>query len=215
MAMERRGWYSRGYLPHIDIDGASQFITWRQDDALPIAVIARWKEELKELPDDKRKKELASRIEKYCDEGHGSCVLANALAARATETVLLAHHASLYVLHAWVVMPNHIHVLVTPGKQISLGKLTKQLKGASARDVNKAIGQSGILWEADYFDRYMRDDKHYNATLKYIEWNPVKAKLCADPKHWTWSSANPVNRQRLEDLLRQAARTEVRESGAE
>jgi REP element-mobilizing transposase RayT len=217
--MEHRGWYSRGYLPHIDAPNTTQFLTWRQDDALPSHVVAQWKLELRDLPDGDRKQELASRIEKYCDEGHGSCVLRDPRAARAAELILLEHHCRLYKLHAWVVMPNHVHALLTPAEDVTLAEVLKRVKGASSHDVNKSLGRSGRLWEPDFFDRMIRDDKHYEAVRRYIEWNPVKAKLCSDPKLWGFSSCHPESDRRLEERAKaaydDASRTEVRESGAE
>lgn len=199
--MPGRGWYSRGYLPHIDSEGSTQFLGWRLDDALPVHLIEKWKHELAsmDLTDTKRKLELARRIDAYCDQGHGACVLRNPLAAKAAQEVLLAHHRSLYYLHAWVIMPNHVHAMLTPVEGSSLAKILRDVKGGSAYEVNKVLGRSGRLWQADYFDRLVRNERHFAGACRYIEWNPVKAKLCSDPKLWTWSSAHPGNRERLAD----------------
>ncbi len=196
---EGRGWYSRGYLPHIDSAGRTQFLTWRLDDALPAHVVQKWKLELGILTDEKKKAELMRRIEAYCDAGHGSCVLKDPRAARAAQDVLLRLHIDLYKLHAWVIMPNHVHALLTPNVDVSLAEVLKRVKGASSREVNLAVKRSGQLWEADYFDRLIRNPEHYRAVANYIEWNPVKAKLAPDPKLWAWSSANPENQRRLEE----------------
>lgn len=120
---EERGWRSRGYLPHIDKEGLTQFITWRTADSLPSHVVEAWKEELKSTPDQERRIELARRTEAYCDAGHGECLLQDPRAGRAAQECLFHDHGSFYLLHAWVVMPNHIHVLLTPAPGIKLERL--------------------------------------------------------------------------------------------
>jgi len=115
-----RGWYSRGYLPHIDIAGRAQFISWRQDDAVPQQVIDGWAEELRDLEDSKRRRELASRIEKFCDAGYGSCILADPRMARIAQETLFHDHGRRYTLHAWSIMPNHVHALLSPLEGMSL-----------------------------------------------------------------------------------------------
>lgn len=184
-----RGWYSRGYLPHFDIEGRTQFLTWRLEDAVPKDVIARWRDELKHERETRRKQELAQRIEIYCDASHGSCVLRKREAAEAMISVLKEHTGNLYTIRNWVVMPNHVHALVTPALSVSLESIIHQIKGQSARAINLAIGRTGRLWEVEYFDRYIRDQPHFERVAHYIEWNPVKAKLCASPEDWPWTSA--------------------------
>ena len=93
-------------------------------------------------------------------------------------------------------MPNHVHVLLTP-KETSLDAVIKRIKGASAVEVNRLLGRSGRLWQPGYFDRLIRNSKQSEGTTHYIEWNPVKAKLIADPSLWAWSSRNLDARKRL------------------
>ena len=138
-----RGWYSRGYLPHFDAEGQTQFVTWRQEDSVPRDVIARWQHELKSQPDTTRKRELQRRIELFCDAGHGSCVLRSAEAAQVVMNILELHEGELYALSHWVIMPNHVHALLTPLPQISLAKVMHQLKGQSSREINKLISRCG------------------------------------------------------------------------
>ncbi len=93
------------------------------------------------------------------------------------------------MLHAWVVMPNHVHVLLTPLENVTLEEILRTQKSISSTRINKLLGKQGRLWQPDYFDRLIRDEKHFNGVVHYIEWNPVKAGLCVDPADWTWSSA--------------------------
>ncbi|HVT14064.1 MAG TPA: transposase [Fimbriimonadaceae bacterium] len=104
-------------------------------------------------------------------------------------------HGRRFTLHAWVVMPNHVHVLLTPLENVALEEILRTQKSISSTRINKLLGQQGRLWQPDYFDRLIRDEKHFNGVVHYIEWNPVKAGLCVDPADWAWSSAYRHARQ--------------------
>ncbi len=86
-------------------------------------------------------------------------------------------------------MPNHVHVLFKVGTIAPMSEIIGAWKRHTARLANKVLGRSGPFWSQDYYDTYMRDDGHELKTIRYIENNPVKAKLVLDPKDWPWSSA--------------------------
>ncbi len=88
-------------------------------------------------------------------------------------------------------MPNHVHVVLEPIANHTLSEIVRGLKGFSAIKINKLLGRKGPLWQIDYFDRLVRDDDHFDRLVRYLEWNPVKAGLCFEPKAWFWSSAHP------------------------
>jgi len=91
-------------------------------------------------------------------------------------------------LHAYVVMPNHVHVLLTP--QISLPALVRQVKGPTAIAANRLLGRTGKpFWQEEYFDRVVRNDAELSRIRWYIEWNPVRASLVSSPEEFQWSSA--------------------------
>ena len=91
-------------------------------------------------------------------------------------------------LGRWVVMPNHVHLIVCPCG--ALTHLVRAIKGESARAANKFLTREGQpFWARDYFDRWIRNREHEQAVARYIEWNPVKAGLCRLPEEWPWSSA--------------------------
>ena len=196
---EPKGWYSRNYLPHFDAGDVPQFVTWRLADAVPANLILNWKSELECETDEVKKTEIARRIEAYSDKGMGACELRDPRAARIVQETLFRNHEVCCQLHCWVIMPNHVHVLLTP-KGLSLDGVIKRLKGASAVEVNRLLGRSGRLWQPGYFDRLIRNSKQSEGTTNYIEWNPVKAKLIADPSLWAWSSRNQDARKRLETV---------------
>jgi REP element-mobilizing transposase RayT len=126
------------------------------------------------------------------DAGHGSQILRNPVAGRLVQEALLHGHGSMYELHAWSVMPTHVHVVLTPNENWALGNVVGRIKGRSSRYIGQRLTFVKPLWQPDYFDRWIRDSRHFEAVVRYVEWNPVKAKLCSDPAAWTCSSANPL-----------------------
>jgi len=190
---------SRGYLPHIDGAERTQFVTFHLADALPKDVVEKMRAEVETLPESERKNALAKRVEAYCDAGYGACVLRDPRAALALERKLFEHHGRLYTLHAWCIMPNHGHVLLTPCPGVSLSLGMQRIKGGSAVEINRLLGRRGRLWQPESFDVWMRSDDHFWGVAKYIEWNPVKAGLVGDPKLFSWSSANDEAWRRFEN----------------
>ncbi len=182
--MEAKGFHSRGYLPHIESFKVPTFITFRLADALPLDVLERIKAEVEHLGEKERRSSLWKSIETYLDAGSGSCLLRESGNAQVVQDALrYADEQGKLQLIAWVVMPNHVHLLADFKADIS--KTMQSLK----RHTSRQIGPTGRLWQPDYFDRMIRSDEHLRRTTEYIEWNPVKAGLCADPKHFPFSSA--------------------------
>lgn len=185
-----RGWHSRGYLPHYDGGKVLQFITFHLGDALPLKVLRRWELELAHEKDEVKQIELYRRIEKNLDLGVGECHLRQPKIAEMVQESLIHHNGKRYRLVAWVIMPNHIHFMLEPYEDISLSDIMQGFKSYTAHKANKLLGRSGKFWHEDYFDRYIRDGKHFWNTLRYIEMNPVKAGLCSTAADWLYSSAN-------------------------
>ncbi len=98
-------------------------------------------------------------------------------------------HQEHYILQAWCIMPNHVHVLLATLLTEEVGTIVRRWKTFSARRINQTLSRTGSVWAADYFDRYVRDDKHFETTKRYIEMNPVSAGLCEEPEDWPFGSA--------------------------
>ena len=167
--MGRKGWHSRGYIPHLDGWGIAQHVVFRLADSVP---------------------DGGDSGDDILDLGHGTALLRDAENARIVEDALLHHHTHHYDLRAWCVMPNHVHVLVHTHRDHTLGTIVRGWKSYAARLINARCGREGRLWAADYFDRYMRDDAHFDTTRRYIEMNPVAAGLCHAREDWPFSSAS-------------------------
>jgi putative DNA methylase len=129
-----------------------------------------------------------AKIEDYLDRGLGACPLREARAASIVEENWLHGDSQQYRLLAWVIMPNHVHLLVEVW-QTPMVDLIKGWKGYSARQVNRVLGRRGKLWQDKYWDRYIRDEAHFRKVVHYIESNPVKAGLVKSPERWPFSSA--------------------------
>lgn len=188
----KTGWRSRGYLPHLLAGERAQFLTWRLADSIPKEVLETWHQELRSMTDKALKQEMIRRTGKFLDGGFGGCELKNPIAAKIVQDGLLEGSATMFTLKAWVVMPNHVHVMLSPKGEFEISKIVQRLKGGSARKINEALGRGGTLWQEDYFDKLVPDEAACERIRQYIEWNPVKAGLCGDPKHWPYSSANEV-----------------------
>jgi putative DNA methylase len=84
-------------------------------------------------------------------------------------------------------MPNHVHVLLTSIEKYSLSKIIHSWKSFTAHQANKALNRTGEFWQTEYYDRYIRNDKHLSAAVEYIINNPVKAGLIGKAENWKWS----------------------------
>lgn len=185
-----RGWHSRGYLPHFDGgEGLPQSVTFRLADSVPAAVVEQWLAELKAKPQTERELELRKRIEKYLDAGYGACHLSDSRIGTLVDEAIRFFDAERYRLHAWVVMPNHVHVLFTPTAGWELSAILSSWKSFTAKEANTVLRRTGQFWMEEYFDRYIRDGRHYTNATDYIENNPVKARLCGVPEDWPFCSA--------------------------
>lgn len=187
------GWHERGYLPHCDKPGLIQFITFRLADSLP----ANRREEWAHLLAIEDEREKRRKLEEYLDRGFGECHLRNARVAEFIEQALAHHHERRFQLLAWVVMPNHVHVLVQVW-QVPLSRIVQNWKSIIAVEANRILNRAGRFWQPEYWDRFMRDEEQIGKAARYIENNPVKAHLCREPQDWAFSSARFRNPQTLE-----------------
>jgi putative transposase len=179
-----RGWHQRGYLPHFDAPAVTQFVTFQLHDSFPVTRRAEWETILRE-PDDSAKRR---KLESWLDRGHGECRLGRRDVAGLVEKVLLEGDGRAYRMQAWVIMPNHVHLVVEVW-DVPLAKLVGGWKGKSSRLANALLRQNGKFWHVDYYDTLIRDGTHLNRAIRYTEQNPVKAFLAKAAREWPWSSA--------------------------
>lgn len=178
------GWHENGYLPHRDESGLVQFVTFRLADAFPEKLRAEW-ESLLKTEDDRTQR---IQLEDYLDRGRGKCHLQQPDIAGIVEETLLFRHNVQYELRAWVIMPNHVHLLFRV-LDVPMSRLVNAWKGYAAKEANKVLGKKGPFWQDNYWDTFMRNADHEQKARRYIENNPTKAGLVKSPKDWKWSSA--------------------------
>ena len=106
-----------------------------------------------------------------------------------SDTILIGDcERRFYRLGAWVVMPNHVHLLIRPLAPVPVPM--RWLKGSTARNANRILGRTGQpFWQDESCDRYLRRSSQIERTIDYIENNPVSARLVYSPDGWPWSSA--------------------------
>ena len=161
-------------------------VTYRLADSVPPSKRGEWLATLRIIDD----RERAARLEAILDQGLGGCVLRRPELAEIVEQNWLHFDAVHYRLIAWVVMPNHVHLLVEIWDR-PLAAIVKSWKAYSARHINRHLDRSGSLWQEDYWDRRIRDEEHFRKALRYVEGNPARAGLVGDPGEWPFSSAHP------------------------
>jgi len=165
-------------LPHWQQGEAMQFVTFRLGDAMPAEKLKQWREDrgiwLDRNPEPWSIEQerlyhriFTRQIEEWLDAGMGSCLLRAPEVRGLIEDVLQSKGETYAVHHAWVLMPNHVHLLFTP--RHPLDALMKAWKGASARRIGR-----GPIWQRGYRDTLIRDEEHFENAVRYIRRNPEK-----------------------------------------
>ena len=198
------GFHSRGELPHLKSEGGTYFVTFRQAGALPRDVLLRFKQEREALlgqamaakrPLTRHEQEdlfrwYSDRVDSYLDGGHGESHLLRPVCARVVARAMKFFDGERYALGTWVVMPNHVHVVVRPKPPRSLSQILHSWKSFTAHEINKILPQKVVpFWQSESYDHLIRDDDDLQRCSFYTLMNPVNAGLCAEPHLWPWSSA--------------------------
>jgi len=175
-------------LPHWKQIGVTYALTFRLADSLPQTLIKQWQEErepwLKHHPkpwDEKTKHEYDERFperrDRWLDDGHGSCLLRDRHTAEIVAKTIRHFDGERYFVDSFVVMPNHVHVLVQPKAQHNLSEILHSWKSFSAKEINHALKRKGPVWMDENYDHIVRDYSELCRQREYIRNNPVKAKL--------------------------------------
>jgi REP element-mobilizing transposase RayT len=203
-------------LPHWHPPGRSVFLTWRLDGSLPESVINQLRIIRQQLlkrksvasagwTSDRRileYKKLFAKVDAILDKAEtGPLWLKNVAIADLIQETLLRRYTHLYLLWAYVVMANHLHVFLKPKGEGTIGSITKHIKGYTAREANRILNRTGqTFWQQESFDHWARDRNEFLRIVRYIENNPVKAGLARSPEDWTWSSAAERKRRGLTEI---------------
>ena len=179
-----------GNLPHWRQDGCMYFVTFRLADALPARRLSMLREEkntwLRLHPPppaesetyfawkDEYRRLFEDRIDEWLDAGHGGCLLGNSAARKVVENALLHFDGERYRLDSFVVMPNHVHVLVASRMDYSLSDIVKGWKSYTGHELVKQFGATAPVWQKEYFDHIVRSPESLEKFRNYIAENPQR-----------------------------------------
>ena len=181
--MVTHAYYHRN-LPHGQPEKRTIFLTWRLHGSLPRG----FTEHLRKYADEPGKQFSASEAVLDAADSGPEWLKDSEIAEIAERAILRGAHLGQYGIRAYVVMPNHVHLLLDPF--VPIRRLTSGIKGVSARHANLKLGRTGNhFWQDESFDHWIRNEEQLARATSYIENNPVKAGLCAKPEDWRWSSA--------------------------
>jgi REP element-mobilizing transposase RayT len=175
--------FSRRRLPHWQTSGQPLFLTWHLHGSLPrnrfpppssgsagkaFVWMDRYLDEARSGPTWLQKEEIAQLVLRSLQYAGDSL--------------------QFYTFHAWVIMSNHVHLLVAP--RVEPERFLQSVKGYTAREANRLLRRTGEpFWQGESYDRWIRDQQEFERVRKYIEYNPVRAGLAASPEQYRWSSA--------------------------
>jgi REP element-mobilizing transposase RayT len=175
-------------LPHWQQEGTAYFITFRLADSIPQEKLTQWEAERKQWlathpqPWDETaiaeySKLFSERRQQWLDNGYGSCLLKLPDVAEIVRSALLHFDGQRYLLDEFVLMPNHVHIIVKllPGHDLS--SVLHSWKSFTAKEINKAIKGTGTIWQDESYDHIVRSDSQLKFYRKYIRENPAKAGL--------------------------------------
>ncbi|MEA2238044.1 MAG: hypothetical protein QOC81_2768 [Thermoanaerobaculia bacterium] len=192
----------RSRLPHWHADHAIYFVTWRLFDSLPAHVLAKFREERDAareqiarmrgnvtLPEQRMlDAALTEACEQFLDQNVGECLLRDHRVAKIVADSLKHFDGIRYLLFAWSVMPNHVHVIFSSVEGFDTSSILHSLKGFTSREINKILGRSGTLWQAESFDRCIRDSEELERKIEYVLGNPAAAGL----ENWPFTAMYPA-----------------------
>lgn len=211
----------RRSLPHWYVPGAAHFVTYRLSGTLPIQVLQMLKAKKEHLLHQKTKlgpneskrhvhKILFAAYDEYLDQASDIDWLKDARLATMIRQNLYHHDGGKYHLHAYCIMPNHVHVLFTPSpselresqseeataigesadKASPLSKIMHSLKSFTANEANKLLSREGRFWQPESYDHWVRNEDEFERIVNYIRANPVSAGLVKRHEDWYWSSCH-------------------------
>jgi len=198
----------RNRLPHWDSEHAIYFITWCLVDAIPADVLMRFRAERDAehdrilrlrgsvtIPEKKiMDAALTEALERFLDQHNGECILRDLRAAKIVADSVRHFDGERYGLYAWCVMPNHVHVILSCMAGFDTSSILHSLKSFTSKEINKLLGRSGSRWQAESYDRCIRDSDELQRTVHYVLGNPMAAAL----HEWPFVASNA---QRIDDAL--------------
>ncbi len=178
-------------LPHWDCKKAIYHVCFRLADSIPKGKLQQWFLERELIirsaafkngkltkEEQKRLQYLFSdKIEKFLDVSHGECHLRRVKAAEIVKEALQHFDGQRYYLHAWSIMPNHVHTIMEPAAGYRLSKIVHTWKSFTANRINRQLDRTGPFWQHETYDHIIRSENEYWDQVEYVWRNPEKAGL--------------------------------------
>jgi len=172
-----------GNLPHWRQESRTYFVTFRTADSLPQEKVNQWLVEragwLRSNPEphsEAQRREywerFPARFHYWLDQGHGACVLRESDLQQVVESAMGYFNGNRYILSEFVVMPNHVHAIVTPLGAHLLSPIIHSWKSFTAKKINATLGRSGTFWQKESFDHIVRSAASLEKFRQYIRANP-------------------------------------------
>ncbi len=190
---------TRGALPHWYQPGVTYFVTFRTEDSVPGDLVrswhrrrddwlqghgieserGNWRDALRTQPELEREynRKFTREFMAYLDRGHGECVLRRRELATIVADSLRYADSTKYHLGDFVVMPNHVHLLVGGFGDTDVLELCTSWKHFTGHEINKVLERRGRFWQEDSFDHLVRTPESFDYLCRYIADNPAKAHL--------------------------------------
>ena len=173
--------YQGNHVPHWTKGGAIYHISFRLADSVPVAKRQEWEECRKQFAEKKRtgmvltddeirqmKYLYSANVEAYLDSGYGACILRNDGAFAVVRETLLHDNGTRYRIHAFGVMPNHVHVIVEFFDSTMMAKVLQQWKSVSAHRLNRILHRKGDVWQIDSYNHIIRTAEEYAYQMNYV-----------------------------------------------
>ena len=182
--------------PHWELQYVVYHACFRLADSVPMEMQRQWMEERKQIVElcQKQQRTLteyetkrlqflySEKIERFLDAGYGSCVLQMPQVAEIVRGSLEYYNKKKYLLHAWCIMPNHVHAIFQTLAEYSHSEIIQAWKSFTAHAINKYLGSRGQLWQKDSYNRIIRSIQEYYNQISYVWNNPTKAGHAS----WEW-----------------------------
>ena len=173
--------FTRRHLPHWIPGDTAVFVTWRLAGSVPPCA----------GHDERSDRTRSGPV--WLQDPRVASVVGSALIYG--ETV-----RRFYQLHAWVVMPNHVHAIFRPS--VAMPTIMRWLKGRTGRVANQILDRTGTpFWQDESFDHWVRSAEELGDLIEYVENNPVKAGLVEAKEQWPWSSASRLADRRQKTIV--------------
>jgi REP element-mobilizing transposase RayT len=207
MPLDYKLFYER-QLPHYQLPGAVLFVTFRLAGSIPVAVLRELAAEADRVeamllnmkdPDDRQVQaylEQRRLFGKWDEALHivrsGPTWLRQPEIAQVVTDALILRDGEVYELHAYCIMPNHVHLVFMPlakpdGTYHALSSIMHSLKRYTAQQANLLLERHGEFWQHESYDHVVRDEAERVRIVRYVLQNPEKAELVAPGERWPWS----------------------------